>query len=97
MEEIRGYLASLEMPEKAIERKLAKFVQNPDLAQEFAEWIKAGAQEYPDRVSVEGYTARKIKELAPFMNGAGVYDFLISLRENPEECLRYIAEGFPIG
>lgn len=97
MEEIREYLVSLEMPEKAIERKMAKFEQNLDLAQEFAEWSKAGAQEYSDGVSVEGYTAKKIKELVPFMNGAGVYDFLISLRENPEECLRYIAEGFPIG
>lgn len=97
MEEIREYLVSLEMPEKAVEQKMAKFEQNPDIAQEFAEWIKAGAQEYPDGISVEGHTAKKIKELALFMNGAGVYDFLISLRENPEECLRYIAEGFPIG
>jgi len=33
--------------------------------------------------------------LAPFMDGVGIYNFLITLRERPENAKRIIAEGFP--
>lgn len=50
----------------------------------------------PAGVSVEGYTAKKISELAPFMNAVGIYNFLVLLREQPEKAKVYITEGFPV-
>jgi len=95
VEKIKAYLELERLSEGAKERRLTEFERNPDIAAEFAEWIQNGAGDYADGIAVEGYTARKIKELAPFMNGVGVYNFLVSLRENPEMAKQYIAEGFP--
>lgn len=96
MERIRSYLEKLDLGGKMVERYLAEFARHKDLAEEFEAWIEQGEGEFPDGIRVEGYSAKQIKELAPFMNGCGVYDFLVSLREKPETALSYIAEGFPI-
>lgn len=96
MEQIRAYLETEGLSEGAIRRRMAEFERQADIAAEFIEWIEGGASEYIEGIAVEGYTAKQIKELAPFMNGIGVYNFLITLRENPEIAKKYIVEGFPI-
>ncbi|MDR2546410.1 MAG: hypothetical protein LBC96_02730 [Lachnospiraceae bacterium] len=45
-------------------------------------------------VTIEGYTAAAISALAPFMDGVGVYNFMVTLRERPDNAKRIIAEGF---
>ncbi len=65
-------------------------------AEEFALWIKQGEGDFPDGIRVEGYSAHQIKELAPFMNGCGVYSFMVNLREDPKTAHGYIAKGFPV-
>ncbi|MDR2344126.1 MAG: hypothetical protein LBD86_06320 [Spirochaetaceae bacterium] len=45
--------------------------------------------------AVEGYTAEMIARLAPFMDGVGVYNFLVTLRERPDNGKRIIVAGFP--
>lgn len=97
MEQIKTYLESEGLSSGAVQRRLAEFERNPDIAAEFEEWIQNGAGEYVNGVVIEGYTAKQIKELAQFMNGIGVYNFLVTLRENPEVAKKYIAEGFPVG
>ena len=97
MEQIKVYLKSEGLDDGAIQRRIAELMRHADIAAEFEAWVQGGAGAYLDGVIVEGYTARRIKELAPFMNGAGVYSFLVTLREKPERAKEYIAEGFPIG
>ena len=96
MDRIKEYLETTGLPEGVARRRLAEFERNPDIAEEFAEWIQEGVDTYRDGIAVEGYTAKQIKELAPFMNGVGVYNFLVDLRERPDIAKGYIAEGFPI-
>lgn len=66
-----------------------------DIAKEFAIWIDK--RDFPKNgVSINGYNAKKIHEIAPSMNGAGVYNILIVMRENPENAMntlrRYIKD-----
>ena len=96
MEQIRSYLEDSGLSEGAICRRLVEFERNADIAAEFEEWIQNGVSEFFDGIAIEGYTARQIKELAPFMDGVGVYNFLVTLRENPDKAKKYLAEGFPI-
>lgn len=95
MEQIRIYLETEGLSESAIQRRMAEFERQADIAAEFVKWIESGADGYIEGITVEGYSAKQIKELAPFMNGIGVYNFLITLRESPEIAKKYIVEGFP--
>lgn len=97
MERIREYAEQLGLSEVTIQQRMAEFARHADLAEEFEAWIRQGQGIFPNGIKVEGYTAKKINELAPFMNGVGVYNFLINLRENPKIALGYIEEGFPVG
>lgn len=96
-EKIVSYLvnACKQKPEVAAKMTLS-FEKHSDIRTELEKWIEQ--QEYPqdNPLMVEGYTAKNISELAPFMNGVGVYNFLVTLRERPENGKRIIAEGFPI-
>jgi len=70
------------------------FNNHDDVRAELEVWITR--REYPKEspLIVEGYSAEDISKLAPFMDGVGVYNFMISLRERPENAKRIIAEGF---
>ena len=72
------------------------FEKHDDIRAELEQWIER--QEYPqdNPLTVEGYTAESISKLAPFMNGVGAYNFLVTLREHPSTAKQIIAEGFPI-
>lgn len=96
MEEIRRYFASLKLPEHSYERNVSGFERNPDIASELVRWLKT--KEYPvdNAIEVEGYTARKIAQMAPILDGVGAYNFLITLREKPERAKKYITEGFKL-
>lgn len=70
-----------------------KITRHDDIAEEFETWLET--RKYRGgRLEVGGYTAEKIHELAPGLNGIGVYNFLVTLRDNPEEAKRIINEGF---
>lgn len=46
-------------------------------------------------IKIEGYTAKKIHEIAPKLDASGVYQFMITLCENPQKAKEYIKKGFP--
>lgn len=96
MDTIRKYLMD-EKKESTIilERNIVRFGKHPDIAAEFSEWIRTKCYRTELAVSVEGYTAKKIYEIAPFLNGLGVFNFLIALREQPENAKAQIKAGFP--
>ena len=95
MEKILNYLINecSERPRVAI--KLSSgFERHDDIRAELEAWIELRKFPKDNLVTVEGYTAKAISKLAPFMDGVGVYNFLITLRERPEDGKRIIAEGF---
>ncbi len=79
-----------------LEYNLSKITKYPDICLEFEKWIVTRKYETENPVKIEGYTAKDIAKLAPFMKGLGVYNFMITLRENPEDALWYIKKGFPV-
>lgn len=96
MDSIRKYLIlEKKMNEVVAERTISKFQRHPDIALELKKWISTRTYETNSPLAVEGYTAEDIFKLAPFMDGVGVFTFLISLREQPEKAKEQIAAGFP--
>lgn len=96
MEKIKTYLVEVRNQKPEVAAKIAlPFAGHDDIRGELEAWIER--QEYPkdNPITVEGYTAEAISKLAPFMDGVGVYNFLITLRERPENAKSIIARGFP--
>lgn len=92
--EIKEYLAQDSDSSPVVrEMLLAKVMKYDDIAEGFATWIKT--QDYgAARAKAKGYTAEKIHELAPHLEGVGVFNFLVTLRDNPEEAKKIIESGF---
>lgn len=77
-----------------LKKKMAAFAKHTDIAAEFEYWISN--KKYLDRVSVEGYTAKSIASLSPYMDGEGAFQLLIELRENPNKAKKRIGAGFKL-
>ena len=96
MEKIVNYLINVRKQKPEVAAKIASsFKRHDDIRAELERWIER--QKYPqdNPLTIEGYTAEKISKLAPFMDGVGVYNFMVTLRERPDNGKRIIAEGFP--
>jgi len=96
MEKIINYLVNERNQKPQVAAKIAApFEKHDDIRAELEKWIEQ--KEYPqdNPITIEGYTAGMISRLAPFMDGVGVYNFLVTLRERPDNGKRIIAEGFP--
>jgi hypothetical protein len=96
MEKIINYLANegKQKPETAA-KIAAPFERHDDIRAELEQWIETRSYPQDNPLTVEGYTADMIARLAPFMDGVGVYNFLVTLRERPDNGKRIIAQGFP--
>ena len=95
MDKILNYLINERSQKPPVAEKVSSsFERHDDIRAELEAWIDR--REFPREhsISVEGYTADAIFKLAPFMDGVGVYNFLITLRERPDNGKRIIAEGF---
>jgi len=93
---ISDYLINSRKQKPEVAAKIsAPFDKHEDIHAELEKWIERQAFPQDNPVAVENYTAEMIAKLAPFMDGVGVYNFLITLRERPESAKRIIAEGFP--
>jgi len=73
------------------EKKVSKY---DDIRKEFEYWIKNKTYNEDNPLTVNGYTAMDIYNLAPFMDGLGVYNFMVTLREDPAKAKEYIDGGF---
>jgi len=69
--------------------------KHDDIRAELEKWIERQEYTQDNPLVIEGYTAEKISKLAPFMDGVGVYNFLVTLRERPDNAKSIIAQGFP--
>ena len=96
MEKIMEYLITERNQKPKVAAKIAApFERHADILTELEKWINQREYSQSNSLMVEGYTAESISNLAPFMDGVGVYNFLITLRERPDNGKRIIAEGFP--
>ena len=73
-----------------------KLCRYEDIKNEFLKWLETRSFDFDDPLVVSGYTAKDIAKMAPFMDGTGVYNFMVTLREKPDSAKQYIEEGFPI-
>jgi len=96
MRTIKEYLTNTRHQKPEVVAKITQPLErHDDICAELEKWIEK--QEYPQNepLTIEGYTAEAISKLAPFMDGVGVYNFMVTLRERPDYGKRIIAEGFP--
>jgi len=95
MDIIINYLVNERNQKPEIAAKIASsFGRHDDIRAELETWLVRRAYPKDNPLTVEGYTAEMISKLAPFMDGVGAYNFLVTLRERPENGKRIIAEGF---
>ncbi len=96
MELIRKYLEEeKKMSSVILERTIAKIERHTDIAEEFKFWIETKEYKTDTPLRIEGYTAEEIFKMAPFLDGLGVFNFLVTLREQPEKAKAQISAGFP--
>ena len=96
MSKIQHYLINVRNQKPETAAKIMQPIErHNDIRTELEQWIEK--QTYPQEkpLTIEGYTAEMISQLAPFMDGVGVYNFMVTLRERPDNAKRIIAEGFP--
>jgi hypothetical protein len=73
------------------EKKVSKY---EDIRKEFEFWIMNKTYNKDNPLVVGGYNAQDIYSLAPFMDGLGVFNFMVTLREDPAKAKEYIEGGF---
>jgi hypothetical protein len=96
MNKIINYLVNARKQKPETAAKIAlPFEKHDDIRAELEKWIELRDYRQDNPLTIEGYTAEMISKLAPFMDGVGVYNFLVTLRERPDNGKRIIAEGFP--
>jgi DNA-directed RNA polymerase subunit M/transcription elongation factor TFIIS len=88
----------LKQTEKRANTSFEKLNQYEDIVNEFAGCINEEQFNYCDNgIMVEGYTAKSLKEkVGNKLNNLGVYNYLIYLRENPDEAKQNLAKGLPV-
>lgn len=93
---IREYLkGNMKLSEKRISQEYAGLKKYQDIESEFAFYIENGWDgKKTDWISIEGFTARELHEKYP-VSVLGAYNYLIYLREEPEEALEFLQKGLP--
>lgn len=76
--------------------QLDKIVKYDDIKDEFLHWLDRRDYIVEDPVVVEGYNALAIVDRAPMLDGIGVFNMLVDLRDRPKEAKEVIAGGFVV-
>lgn len=94
IEKVMNYLLTeAKQSQKIAYLNVARFSRHPDIMKEFCEWIDTRA--FPEKaISVEGYTAQVLNSTT-YLSALGAYNFLIYLREKPEEAIEDLKAGLP--
>lgn len=93
---IKEYLKSnMNLSKKRISQEYVGLKAHSDIECEFAFYIENGwDSKKTDWISIEGFTARELHEKYP-LSVLGAYNYLIYLREEPEEALAFLQKGLP--
>ena len=96
MEKIIEYFVKEKNTTEVVAKVLAKsLLKYPDIKNEFLYWIDHRNFDVPNSVVIDGYSAKRIREIEPSLDVAGIYNFMVTLRDNPEKAKEYIEQGFP--
>ena len=96
MDVIIKYFIDEKKTTMGVARILAKTIEKyPDIRNEFIYWLENRSFDVPNAVEINGYSAKQISEIAPFLDAAGVYNFMVTLRDSPEKAKDYIRNRFP--
>ncbi len=93
---IEEYYAKAKVMPLLLKSKMSKLSKHPDIAAELEFWIAEKHYKEENCVVVEGYSAKKLSELSVYLDGEGAFMLLIELRENPQNALAKIENGFKI-
>ena len=95
MDKVVDYLINERHNTPVVARQLYSVLSKyDDIIAEFKIWLESRSYVIDNAVSIEGYTAQKIHNIAPFLDGCGVYSFLVTLRDSPSEALNIVQGGF---
>lgn len=98
-DKIITYLINIaKLTEKRALASYEKLNQHEDILNEFANCINEEQFNYCDNgIIVEGYSAKSLKEkVGNKLSNLGVYNYLIYLRENPDEAKQNLDVGLPV-
>ena len=98
-DKIITYLINIaKLTEKRALASYEKLNQHEDILNEFANCINEEQFNYCDNgIIVEGYSAKSLKEkVGNKLSDLGVYNYLIYLRENPDEAKKNLDAGLPV-
>ena len=73
---------------------LKKILKYEDIANEFSMYLDTRSFDFENALVIEGYTAKKLSEISP-LDAAGVYAFMVTLRDDKEKAFDTIKKGFP--
>ena len=73
---------------------MKKILKYGDIANEFSMYLDTRSFRFENALVVEGYTAEKLSQISP-LDAAGVYAFMVTLRDDKEKALDTIKKGFP--
>ncbi len=91
---VKDYYERAAISENMKKKKNQMFERNTDIKREFEHWIKTKEYLENEQVIVQGYSAKQISEMSKYMIGEGAFVMLIEIRENPENALKKIKNGF---
>lgn len=91
---IKEFYGKADIPLPLLQYKLKSLANHPDIELEFEYWIQNRKYIDKDAVIIEGYTAEYIASLSEYMDGEGAFMQLIELRENPQNAIKQIKNGF---
>ena len=96
MEEVASCIKSIDKSIGGItlDGLVEKISKYDDIKDEFLRWCKQQSYDFEQPIKSGDYTAKEIAELAPMFSGIGVYTFMVTLRDKPEQAKQYIEEGF---
>jgi histone deacetylase complex regulatory component SIN3 len=87
-------LTEEKMTEKVALQIARKLERHPDILEEFIKWLQTKQYPVHDAIRVEGYTAQTLSD-STYLHPVGSYNYLIYLREKPEEALCNLKQGLP--
>lgn len=93
---IIDWLLSLDdsFSEDKLERQAEKFLKYEDIAAAVQHHIENDT--YDESVCICGYTAKKLHdEVGDKLSVVGVYNYMITLKENPENGIKWLKQGLP--
>lgn len=96
MDKIIQYYIEEKQVTEVVAKVLAKSISKyADIRKEFEYWIDNRNYDAPNAIIINGYTANRIHDAAPFLDASGVYSFMVTLRDDPQKAQEYLSNGFP--